>query len=196
MKLTVVGPKRKVGRRIYVKCVCECGNETEIESYRVNVTQSCGCLPKKLAAERQYRHGRYYEPEYRAWANMKKRCADPRWAKWYGSISVYPKWADDYSAFLADVGPKPSSNMTLERLDSTKDYAPGNVVWASRAAQARNTKNHCTSTTGARGVSWSKEKKKWRAAIYVNSKQKHVGYFDDFNAAVAARKEAEQNLWA
>ena len=196
MKLTVIGPERKEGKRTYVMCRCECGKEIEIEKYKVNKTQSCGCLVKTRLAARQYRHGHYYEVEYRAWVNMIKRCSDPRWAKWYGNISVCKAWQDSYECFLRDVGRKPAPDMTLERLDYTKDYAPENVVWASRAAQSRNTKNHSTNKTGARGVSWSAARDKWRVAIYVNNKQKHIGYFIDFDAAVKARKEAEQKLWA
>ena len=30
----------------------------------------------------------------------------------------------------------------------------------------------------ARGYSWCKQNKKWRALIYINGKKKHLGYFD------------------
>ena len=41
------------------------------------------------------------------------------------------------------------------------------------------------------GVCWSNECKKWRAYIGVNGKQKHLGYFDDIDDAIKARKDAE-----
>ena len=41
------------------------------------------------------------------------------------------------------------------------------------------------------GVCWSNEHKKWRAYIGVNGRQKHLGYFDDINDAIKARKDAE-----
>ena len=41
------------------------------------------------------------------------------------------------------------------------------------------------------GVCWSNECKKWRAYIGVNGRQKHLGYFDDINDAIKARKDAE-----
>ena len=140
-------------------------------------------------------HGHYYEPEFLAWTNMKARCASLRWVQWYGHVTVCDRWRNSYDAFLADVGRRPSAKHSLDRIDPAQGYAPGNVRWATRAMQARNTKVHATSKTGLRGVSWSKSKRKWRAAIYVANRQKHLGYFIDVNEAVAARSRAEQQLW-
>jgi hypothetical protein len=33
-------------------------------------------------------------------------------------------------------------------------------------------------TSKYKGVSWSKQSKKWKAGIYINKKQKHLGFFD------------------
>jgi len=140
-------------------------------------------------------HGRYYEPEFLAWKNMKKRCFDPRWQQWYKNISVCERWLESYDNFLEDVGRRPSSQHSLDRIDGSKDYAPGNVRWATKAMQSRNTKNHSTNTSGVRGISWSKEKQKWRASIYVNNIQKHIGYFWDIEDAAKARQKAEQEFW-
>lgn len=45
-------------------------------------------------------------------------------------------------------------------------------------------------TSGRRGVSWDKEKGKWEAYITVG-RRKHLGYYDELNSAIEARKEAE-----
>ena len=45
--------------------------------------------------------------------------------------------------------------------------------------------------SGATGVSFHKAAGKWRAFIKVNYKQVHLGLYDDFDVAVAARKAAE-----
>ena len=194
--LTVIGATTRVGRRYYVLCQCDCGAVKNIDQSKLKSghTKSCGCLQKSLQAQKQTVHGRYYEPEYRVWANMHKRCTDIRWSKWYGNISVCEQWRN-YDTFLADVGRKPTPDHTLDRIDSTKNYAPANVRWALRAIQSRNTKNHSTNTSGVRGVSWSTAKNKWRAAIYVANKQKHVGYFNSIAQAADARKQAEIIYW-
>lgn len=140
-------------------------------------------------------HGHYYEPEFLAWKNMLKRVFDERWQRHYGHVRVYGDWVASYEVFLRHVGPRPSPSHSLDRVDHRGHYSPWNVRWADKATQSRNTKNHCTNKTGYRGVSWSKAKGKWRAAIYVNNRQHHVGYFSDIEAAVAAREKAEKELW-
>ena len=46
-------------------------------------------------------------------------------------------------------------------------------------------------TSSQTGVSWYKPTKKWVAHIGVGGKQIHLGYFDDFDEACAAREEAK-----
>jgi len=41
------------------------------------------------------------------------------------------------------------------------------------------------------GVQWNKAHAAWHVRIGVGGKYKHLGYFKDFNEAVAVRKEAE-----
>lgn len=177
-------------------CICECGTPRFVPPYKLRNghTQSCGCMRREKLANRQRKHGRYYEPEYRVWSNMHKRCSDPRFATWYGHVRICDAWRD-YETFLADVGRKPSPDASFDRVDPKGHYEPNNVRWASRTVQSRNTKLHVTSKTKARGVSWSKAKLKWRAAIYVDNKQKHLGYYVSFADAVAARKRGEQLYW-
>lgn len=140
-------------------------------------------------------HGHYYEPEFLAWKNMLKRVFDGRYSPWYDHVKVWGDWAASYDVFVRDVGRRPSKMHSLDRIDPAGHYNPSNVRWADKATQSRNTKNHCTNKTGIRGVSWSNAKQKWRAAIYVDNKQVHVGYFDALQDAAAARREAENKLW-
>jgi hypothetical protein len=182
---------------IVCECVCDCGATAYKNASRLRSghTRSCGCLVKDRLRQRQTKHGRYYEPEYRVWSNMNKRCKDPRFAKWYGDVRICDRWAS-YDAFLEDVGRKPNPVASLDRIDPKGHYEPSNVRWTTRTVQARNTKTHCTSKTGERGVSWSKTKNKWRAAIYADNKQKHLGYFNTMEEAVAARRLGEQQYWS
>lgn len=195
--LTVVnGPVSDRHGRSWI-CKCDCGADRLVAEYKLKSghTKSCGCLQRKQLAARQTRHGRYYEAEFRAWSNMKKRCSDPRFARWYGNVKICDRWLLSYDDFLTDVGRRPSPKHSLDRIDPKGNYEPGNTRWVLHTVQTRNTKNHCTNKTGERGVSWSATKQKWRAAIYVNNKQKHVGYFDDMQSATDARKMAEERYW-
>lgn len=87
--------------------------------------------------------------EFSAWRNMKARCLDPRHKSYprYGGrgITVCERWVRSYPDFLADVGPRPATNMTLDRIDNYRGYEPGNVRWATRSEQQRNKEqaSHC-----------------------------------------------------
>lgn len=97
-------------------------------------------------------HGARYTPEYTAWCNMRKRCADPKHESYplYGGrgIRVAAAWAqaDGFAAFAKHVGPRPSARHTLDRIDTNGNYEPGNVRWATRTEQTRSRRNATTLT--------------------------------------------------
>lgn len=66
-----------------------------------------------------------------------------------------------------------------------------NLRKVSGAVNQRNRPQHCDNTSGITGVCWYKRYKCWRVQIRANGKPKHIGYFENFEDAVAARKAAE-----
>jgi hypothetical protein len=55
----------------------------------------------------------------------------------------------------------------------------------------RNAKRRSNNSSGIMGVSWHKAKRKWQASITIDNCLKHLGYFNDFDEAVTARKRSE-----
>ena len=197
LALSRVLEARAPNGEIVCECVCDCGATTYKTASKLKSghSRSCGCLVRDMLRARQTKHGHFHEPEYRVWTNMQKRCSHPSFARWYGNIRVCERWAS-YELFLQDVGRKPAPSASLDRIDPNGHYEPSNVRWTTRNVQARNTNTYRTSKTGERGVSWSKAKNKWRAAIYADNKQKHLGYFNTMEEAVAARRLGEQQYWS
>lgn len=87
-------------------------------------------------------HGMSRTPEYGIWAAMIHRCTNSRAQTfdYYGGrgISVCERWRESFAAFIEDIGRRPSSTHSLDRIDNDGNYEPGNVRWATPFEQMNN----------------------------------------------------------
>jgi hypothetical protein len=134
-------------RRTLWKCMCDCGKQTIVlrNSLVRGSTKSCGCMHKEiatvLAATMNKTHGKSGSKEYKAWLNMRARCADSNVDRFYNyggrGIKVCDRWSD-FSSFISDMGKCPPG-YTIERIDVNKGYESSNCRWATPHEQRRNT---------------------------------------------------------
>lgn len=136
-------------------CKCDCGSEKVVS--KQNLTQgqvkSCGCLHRESVGCRSKRHGESHHDgkhdrtlEYMAWGGMKSRCYNTKALQYprYGGrgISICETWLHSFEAFLADMGRRPSSRHSLDRIDVNGNYEPANCRWATAKEQARNVRSN------------------------------------------------------
>lgn len=130
--------------RRMVECLCDCGNTTviSIDHYKRSKIVSCGCHHKKITSETAKTHGLSKTPEYKVWQGMKGRCHNPNHADypmWGGrGVIVCYEWMNSFESFIADMGNRPTSEYTLERIDNSKGYSKDNCKWATRKEQRAN----------------------------------------------------------
>ncbi len=107
-------------------------------------TQSCGCFGKEQALKSRKKHGMSGNkvPEYAVWLAMKQRCCNKNEPSYhnYGArgIIVCDRWKESFSAFISDMGRRPSDDHTIERVDVNGNYCPDNCIWIERRKQFSN----------------------------------------------------------
>jgi len=157
---------------------CDCGKETTTLAThaRSGHTRSCGCLWRESTTK----HGESRSTEHQTWRGMHARCTDPSATGWsmYGArgIKVCDRWSS-FDNFLADMGRKPSPELTLDRIDSNGDYEPGNCRWATLEQQSTNRRDNLHLTYQGRTQTlsqWAREIGITRSGLHYRLKRHPV----------------------
>jgi hypothetical protein len=84
-----------------------------------------------------------------AYYGMIKRCSIKSYNRDYKDyaargVKVADIWAGygGFEKFLAHIGPRPEKHYSLDRINPTGNYEPGNVRWATTKQQTRNKRNN------------------------------------------------------
>lgn len=133
-------------------CKCECGNEklicgNDITRTHRTPTRSCGCLATELFGLRNTTHGQNRggkrSASYLSWCAMKNRCLNPNSTNHQDymarGIKICQRWIDSFQDFSDDMGPRPR-RMSIDRIDNSGNYEPGNCRWGDDFVQHNNTR--------------------------------------------------------
>ena len=156
------------------RCVL-CGGFTAVQGGNLasNNSKNCGCLNDARIGSLNRTHGKANRlSEYRIWKQIRGRCLTPsnkRYADYGGrGITVCEEW-NDFEVFLDDVGPRPSPQHSLDRIDNDKGYSPDNCRWATSTEQNSNKRNcHFITIDGVTQTlkAWARQYKISAALIY------------------------------
>jgi len=143
------------GKHVTWKCKCECGTFKTITSNSLLHQDiiSCGCTTSQTISDKSKKHGHNTDfngksSTYNSWDNMNQRCRNPKNTNYprYGAkgITVCERWmgVKGFINFLEDMGEKPTSKHSIDRIDTNLNYTPDNCRWATRYEQHRNKSNN------------------------------------------------------
>lgn len=88
-------------------------------------------------------------------------------------------------AWLYVHGVLPEKNLDHKNVNFT-DNSIANLRPCNQSQNLANTRIRKNSISGFKGVSWIPEKKKWRANVMFNGKNRFLGYFDNAEKAAEA----------
>ena len=131
-------------------------------------------------------HGMSNLREYRTWSDIKTRCYNPKRKRYrnYGGrgIKVCDRWLESFENFYKDMGPRPSEEHSIDRIDVDGDYCPENCRWTTHRVQATN--KTVENKTGYLGV--HKRNNAYRAETKIDGKKIQLGSYETSHQAAIA----------
>lgn len=187
-------------------CECDCGNKIKVIGSQIKngLIKSCGCLHSEKSRENGKANKKYNtydlsgeygigytlkgEPFYfdlEDYDKIKDYC-------WYVNKNGYIKTNKKGNSFMHNLILPDIKRVDHIKTERKFDNRKLNLREVTASQNGMNSKLSKNNTSGVTGVSWNKTKNKWNSYIMINYKKKSLGYYDNFENAVKARKEAEE----
>lgn len=184
-------------------CKCDCGNTKIVRESNLlyDGAKSCGCLRHN----KKHKYNQYdLSGEYGVGYTSKEE-------EFYFDLEDYDK-IKDYTWHINDQGYVVTKNKNknyvrmhrlvmccpenyfvdhIHGINTRNDNRKENLRICTIQQNTRNSSVRRNNSSGITGVCFDNYRNKWRAYIKANDKQISLGRFENFEDAVAARKEAE-----
>jgi len=199
-------------------CECSCEKHTLITVLgysltKKNGTRSCGCLVKENVSKANRKPNKY-DTESADYVIGYTSNNEPFWfdREDFELVNSYTGWCYNERGHVycnanggtllhrlvmgvtdkkIEVDHKNHPPRNEHKIDNRKS----NLEIVTRSQNMMNRSLAINNTSGVTGVRWHKFHNKWHATIKINQKPIHLGYFDNFDDAIKARKEAEKKYF-
>lgn len=217
-RLTVIKPKGMDGYNHMIwECACDCGNPKHSFCSEYSLmngkAKSCGCLnvdfckqnfSKRNTYDLSGEYGIGYTQEGVEFYFDLEDFDKIKDMYWYVSSYGYMQTRDTENGiqFMHRVILGISKNPDYDEIEvdhihaeNIRDNRKCNLRLATHSQNGMNKPLQRNNKTGVTGVSWDKARNKWRVQIQKNGVHYNLGSFNNFDDAVAVRKEAEERLF-
>lgn len=170
------------------ECFCVvCGKRAQNHGKKKYCSQEC-YHKSKLGVPVNTKHGLHNTTEYKIWRGIKKRCrlaSNKEYQKYYGSrgIDICNEWFNSFEQFYKDMGPRPSPQHSIDRIDNNGNYEPGNCRWATRQEQGSNKRDNRKVVVGNKEwpslISFAREMNMTKTEYMRASKRFELGWSDE-----------------
>lgn len=194
-------------------CRCDCGNTTIVFGKHLNEkngTRSCGCFAKENMSKAKKRYNTYdLNGEFGIGYTLK---GEEFWfdLEDYNLIKDHC-WSLNKQGYVVSTDCETKKTILLHRVvtncpdnlvpdhihgkETRYDNRKSNLRIVTTQQNSMNSTLYKNNTSGITGVTWHKRDNVWQARIKVGYKYIHLGYFNSFDDAVNARKEAEEKYF-
>ena len=193
------------------KCECDCGNETNV--YKSNLmsgyVKSCGCIRKEKIINRSKNYNKFemigeYVIGYDCNGNTfyfdiedYSKVKDISWRVHKdGCVMGYYSKTKKYIKMHRLIMNCINDDIVIDHINHKRnDNRKENLRKSTISENMRNVKVKSNNTSGYTGVVWNKVRNKWMSRITFKKKKIFLGYFDNIEDAVKARKNAEEKYF-
>ena len=188
--------KGEINRRSCYRCQCECGNSVIVKR-KVLLAGRCSRCGNCAKLVHEGQHYRYYDSNGDSFVFDESDLDIVNNHTWHIDDYGYPcTRIDNKNHRLTRMLLSPTENEYVDHINGNpRDNRRTNLRIAQCVDNQRNMRIPKHNTSGYKGVTFSKEKNRYKAQISINDKTKHIGYFDNPEDAAQAYDTAARFLY-